>query len=62
MLRFIVRGKYKDTCNGAEFERLMTIDDEAHKLENVLRMGGFAEGGYELYELVGVEVLEEIGK
>jgi hypothetical protein len=58
MLRFIIRSKYKDRCNGVECERLTTIDGEVPQLESILRGGGFAEDGYELYELVGVEVLD----
>lgn len=58
MLRFVVRRKQKDSLvSGAEWETLETIDVDLPELERRLEQGGFGDSGYDVTELVGVEVL-----
>lgn len=57
MLRAIIRRRYKDRATGLETVGHETIDFLAAQLETVLRGGGWAEDGYDVRELVDVEVL-----
>lgn len=58
MLRFILKCKQGDqTCGRLDWEDIYTIDVDVPALETVLRKGGRSQYGYELHELVGVEVL-----
>lgn len=59
-LRFILRRKLHDAHSGATHEGLFTIDAEVPELERALDRGGYGAGqGYDLTELVGVEVRHE---
>ena len=57
MLRFILKTKTKDSCNGLESEDYFTLDIKLLALENILRSGGMSNSGYEKTELVGVEIV-----
>lgn len=57
MLRFIVKRRTNDCYSGAMFSNLQTIDVDVPALESALDRGGYGEQGYDLTELVGVEVL-----
>ena len=57
MLRFIIRRHFKDSVNGAVTEEYETVDASCGLLENALVQGGYSEDGYDIRELVGVEVL-----
>lgn len=59
MLRFILKTKFRDQHNGAEYEQLWTMDVHNEDLEAALKRGGFSESGYEYTELLGVEVIYE---
>lgn len=57
MLRAILRQKVKDGANGALSESLHTIDFDNYDLEEALTSGGYNETGYDMTELVGIEVI-----
>jgi hypothetical protein len=58
MLRFVLKRKTNDVYSGAVFSTVFTIDANVPDLESALSRGGYgAEQGYDLTELVGVEVL-----
>lgn len=57
MLRFIMKRKTKDGISGYEGEHFFTIDGDVVKVEEYLKKGGYGEGCYEIYELVGVEII-----
>lgn len=57
MLRAIIRRRYKDRATGLETEGFETLDFEAPDLEAALSGGGWAEDGYDVRDLSGVEVL-----
>ena len=58
MLRFVLKRKTNDVYSGAVFSTVFTIDANVPDLESALDRGGYgAEQGYDLTELVGVEVL-----
>lgn len=59
MLRAVIRYKVKDQYNGAEYQRLQTLEIDCPELETVLRDGGMSESGYSITELVGVEVVND---
>lgn len=59
MLRFIVRRKTRDNESGYEGESHFTIDANVPELERALGSGGIGHHGYDVTELVGVEVLED---
>lgn len=61
MLRMIIRRRYKDQWNGLEMEDFETVDIDIQKLEQILTGGGTSENGYDIRELVGVEVLPPNG-
>lgn len=57
MLRFILRNKRRDSCNGLETDGLYTLDIDVPELEAALCRGGSGESGYDYHELEGVEVV-----
>lgn len=59
MLRAIIKRKWKDSANGATGEQIMTLDFVCEALQSELSRGGLSEDGYEIFELVGVEVNPE---
>lgn len=60
MLRFILKCKNGDqTCGRLDWEYLYTLDIDVPALEQALTRGGRSQYGYELHELVGVEVLKK---
>ena len=60
MLRAIFRRRFKDGTSGIELEnQLFTIDFENADIENQLKAGGFSESGFEVRELLGVEVFDK---
>ena len=56
MLRFIISRKHRDTVSGAEWSGMETIDVECPTLEGALKRGGYGEGGYDISQLIGVEM------
>lgn len=59
MLRAVIMVKSKSEYSGAEYKRFVTLDFDSQELEEALRSGGLSEGGYEIPELVGIEVLPQ---
>lgn len=59
MLRFILKKKWRDGISGAEGEYFETLDSVVPKLQEALSKGGFGESGYDMVQLVGVEVLPD---
>lgn len=58
MLRAIIRRRFRDSISGATVDnQLYTIDFESPELEAELRAGGFGESGFDVRELIGVEVV-----
>lgn len=58
MLRFIIKCKERCGAIGLESTRHYTIDCDVAELEQALRRGGFSENGFEIHDLVGVEVID----
>ena len=60
MLRAIFRRRFKDNTSGIVIEnQIYSIAFENHDIENELRAGGFGETGFEVRELLGVEVFDK---
>lgn len=57
MLRFILKIKTKEKESGHKEEHYLTIDGDITKLETFLRKSRYGYWGYEIYELVGVEII-----
>jgi len=64
MIRFILRHRSCALNCGMQTETasIETIDGDLVKLEARLRSGGKGESGFELCELLGVEVIDEPAK
>lgn len=59
MLRFILRHDFKCQHSGAVSESFITVDGDTEQVEWLLKTGGFSETGYDLYHLLGVEIVED---
>ena len=58
-LRFILRRQTKDPHSGMETCDLSTMLAHVPELEAMLRSGGYGNGGYDITELVGVELVPD---
>ena len=58
MLRYIMKCKWGDTTSGSSGLNYYTIDGDAESVEKKLKDGGCGESGFEIHELVGVEVID----
>lgn len=58
MLRFVVRRRWRDSISGSSGEMLETIVADVPALEAYMTRGGHGEEGFEIGELVGVEVIK----
>lgn len=58
MLRFVVRRRWRDTISGSSGDILETIVADVPALETYVSRGGYGESGFEIGELVGVEVIK----
>ncbi len=57
MLRALFRRRFKDNMSGIQIEnQVYSIPFENPEIEKELRAGGFGETGFEVRELIGVEV------
>ncbi len=57
MLRAIFRRRMRDAISGCEVtNHLFSFRVDVPSIENELRRGGFGESGYEIVELLGVEI------
>lgn len=56
MLRVIFRHRMKDAISGCATTSLFSVSVDVPAIERELRRGGFGESGYEVVDLVGIEV------
>ena len=57
MLRAIFRRRMRDSHSGCQIDnQLFSIRFDSPAIERELRTGGFGESGFEIIELIGVEV------
>lgn len=57
MLRAIFRRSMRDAVSGCEIKnQVFSFRVNVPSIENELRRGGFGEAGYEVIELIGIEV------
>lgn len=57
MLRAVFRRRMRDAISGCEVtNQIYTIKVDVPEIENELKRGGFGESGFEIIELVGMEV------
>ncbi len=60
MLRFVIKRRWARVDEGgASGENLITFTADVPELETYLRRGGMSQNGFELFDLVGAEVLDE---
>lgn len=59
MIRFIVQRHEQDHNSGLERHDFVTVDVSVPELERLLRQGGRGEMGFENWQLLGAELLEE---
>lgn len=57
MIRFIMRRKWRDAISGAESENFESLLCDVPELERTLSGGGHGEGGFDIRELVGAEIV-----
>lgn len=60
MLRFIVKNTFQDNVSGSSGTQFSTMLLDVPWLEAELRRGGYGPSGHDRYELVGVELVEEV--
>lgn len=57
MLRAIFRRRMRDAISGCEVtNQIFSFRVDVPSIESELRKGGFGESGYEIVELIGIEV------
>ena len=61
MIRFILKRKQMHDLSGGKTERLWSIDHDLVALEQALRAGGHSQQAYDFNELVGVELVGDMG-
>ena len=59
MIRFIVQRHEQDHNSGLERRDFVTVDVCVPQLEQILRQGGRGEMGFENWQLLGAELLED---
>ncbi len=59
MIRFLMVRKQMDSCTGVAWSSFYTIDEDTEALERDLQSGGRGENGYDLTELLGVEIIRQ---
>lgn len=57
MLRFIIKREFSPPHCGVAMNSMETIDIDAPELERILCSGGYGPDGYDVHELVGVEII-----
>lgn len=57
MIRFIIKRRSYDSHVDMRTEAIYTVDAEAPELEAALSSGGFGNAGFEVHELMGVELM-----
>lgn len=56
MLRAIFRRRRLDAASGAETNQLFSFRVDVPSIEQELRRGGYGPAGFDIVELVGVEI------
>jgi hypothetical protein len=59
VIRFIIKRRFADSYSGASSETLETILLDVPELQAALKRGGHGPMGYDISELMGVELVEE---
>jgi hypothetical protein len=59
MLRAILKRQFRDAASGMTSESFTTLDFDEPDLEELLRSGGFREGGFEAINLIGFGFIDE---
>lgn len=60
MIRFIIKKREYNAHSGAAWEEFYTIDQAVNELEDALTDGGHGgESGYQIHELIGVEIIPD---
>ena len=57
MLRYIMKRKFMSPHNNLQFEQIFTIDGDQEEVARKLSGGGYSGDGYDINELLGVEVI-----
>ena len=57
MIRFIVKRRTYDGNTGYFLEQLQTVDADCEELELYLKSGGRSDKSYDIFELIGTEIL-----
>ena len=57
MIRFIIQIHERDENSGLEYKDFRTLDMELPELQSLLLRGGPGERGFELWSLLGVEII-----
>ncbi len=60
MIRAVLRRRWADKISGASTDQLFTLDFDCPELEEALLKGGYGESGFDMTDLVGVEVLPKV--
>ena len=55
MLRFIVKNEFLDSTTQQYSEGYTTLDIDVPELEELLKRGGYGNGGYEQHTLIGID-------
>ena len=62
MIRFVIQRHEQDHNSGMEQRTFHTLDIDVPQLEAMLRQGGRGEMGFEVWQLLGVELIESKGE
>lgn len=60
MLRFVIKKRWARVDEGgASGEQLITFTADVPELEHYLRAGGMSQNGFEIYDMVGAEIIKD---
>lgn len=60
MLKAILKRTWREEISGATGTQYLTVDFDAPEVEAQMRRGGLNETGFEVVELLGIEVLNPL--
>lgn len=58
MIRFVLKMSERNAIAGYDREALVTVDADVPSLEALLKRGGHGENGFEIWQLLGAEVID----